>query len=416
MQMKFDPFPPVAIRDFEDFFNRKTLVKAQELVIDDAVNLLEQSSTHLTALVQGSEIQPYVVLITANTCSCTCPSDVFPCKHIGAVLLQAVSMPNSSTLDLTTYLQALEPIAAKTWLLELANENVLRPLLLKRLLVKPVRLLAGSKKAIAALKKVLEHGKNIEHETDLGAAAFAELQALNPEERSDEGWQLHELLEDYEIDYEFYDPYDESGDAYWEDRQSQWNGIALRHWATAESELGRGQAALETVLKHMKSWDTELWEGIVWIGLHQPELVKRIEKWLNQADIHTKEQFQNEFTRHFRSAAEYEQYLKTNLKHTRESHPLSDATMPPCQDAPHKQPLEPQKDTLARAIQSVWLGQLAWVLLEILMEKRKLIGMRRCQVPNINQFELKLFFGCLKTHTFINSSRDILGVSHHHKS
>ncbi len=224
--------------------------------------------------------------------------------------------PNDDTLDLSAHLQALTPIEAKSWLLELANSNELRPILLKRL----VRGTSGRgvpKGAIKALKKVLERSKDIEHESELGEAAFLELEALAPEQRSDEAWQLHELLEDYEIDYEYYDPEDESGDAYWEDRQSEWSAVALHHWASAESELGRGQAALETLLRKIDS-NGDIWEGVVEIGKRQPELRTRIGDWLKKSGSYRKEEFTRDFLRYFRDPIEYENHLRNNLATTRD--------------------------------------------------------------------------------------------------
>ncbi len=200
-------------------------------------------------------------------------------------------------------------------MLELANSNELRPILLKRLL----RGTSGNapKGAIKALKKVLERSKDIEHESELGEAAFLELESLAPEQRSDEAWQLHELLENYEIDYEYYDPEDESGDVYWEDRQSEWSAIALHHWASAESELGRGQAALETLLRKIDS-NGDIWQGVVELGKRQPELQARIVGWLKKSDSHRKEEFTRDFLRYFRDPSEYENHLRKNLEKARD--------------------------------------------------------------------------------------------------
>jgi uncharacterized Zn finger protein len=129
--MEFPTFPPTKSRDFETFFNHKTLGRAHEIVADDMVQLLEYSNTHLTAYVQGTEPRAYTVMIRADgTATCTCPSDIQPCKHVAAVLLYVIAHPNEDSLDLTTHLQALTPIEAKSWLLELANLSELRPTLL----------------------------------------------------------------------------------------------------------------------------------------------------------------------------------------------------------------------------------------------------------------------------------------------
>jgi SWIM zinc finger len=312
--MEFQTFPPTKARDFETFFNQKTLSRAYEIVADEMIELLERSNTHLTAYVQGTEPRAYTVMIRADgTATCTCLSDIQPCKHVAAVLLYVIDHPNDDTLDLTAHLQALTPIEAKSCLLELANLSELRPMLLKRL----VRSTNSNvpKGAIKALKKVLERSKNIEQESELGEAAFLELESLAPEQRSDEAWQLHELLEDYEIDYEYYDPEDESGDAYWEDRQSEWSAIALHHWATAESELGRGQAALETLLRKLDS-NGDIWQGVVEIGKRQPELRTRIGEWLKNAGSYRKEEFTRDFLRYFRDPIEYENHLRKNLNTT----------------------------------------------------------------------------------------------------
>lgn len=314
--MEFKIFPPTKASDFESFFNHKTLTKAHEIVADDMIELLERSNTHLTAYVQGSEPRAYTIIIRADgTANCTCPSDIQPCKHMAAVLLYVVEHPHDDTLDLTAHLQALTPIEAKSWLLELANLSELRPMLLKRL----IRGTSGNvpKGAIKALKKVLERSKDIEHESELGEAAFLELESLAPEQRSDEAWQLHELLEDYEINYEYYDPEDESGDAYWEDRQSEWSAVALHHWASAESELGRGQTALETLLRKIDS-NGDIWTGVVELGKRQPELQARIANWLKKSDSYRKEEFTRDYLRYFRDPIEFENHLHKNLNTTRD--------------------------------------------------------------------------------------------------
>ncbi len=117
--MEFQTFPPTNVSDFETFFNQKTLSRAHEIVADNMVELLERSNTHLTAYVQGAEPRAYTVMIRADgTATCTCPSDIQPCKHVAALLFHVIEHPNDDTLDLSAHLQALTPVEAKSWLPE----------------------------------------------------------------------------------------------------------------------------------------------------------------------------------------------------------------------------------------------------------------------------------------------------------
>ena len=85
--MKFDSFPPIKASDLEPYFTAKTLGKAREIVQDEMIKLLEKSSTHISARVQGSEPRPYSVIVRANgDYDCSCPSEVQPCKHVAAAL------------------------------------------------------------------------------------------------------------------------------------------------------------------------------------------------------------------------------------------------------------------------------------------------------------------------------------------
>ncbi len=310
--MKFSSFPPKQ-KEFEVFFSSKTLQRAHESVLED-VKLLEFSSTQLTAQVQGTELRPYVVMVASSgTYSCTCPSDVQPCKHVAAVLLFAAQHPPEEGFDLTTTLVNLEAVQAKTILLELANLPELRPVLIKRLMIKSTGITLG---AIKALKKILKRSDNIEHETEVGEAAFAELATLEPNKRSDEAWQLYELLEDYEPNYQYYDAEDESGDAYWEDRQTEWQGKVLLHWAEAESALGRGMAALETLLKKLED-NQDLWQATLRVAVLTEGAETRLEKYLrstNAKNMYNFDRFEREFLLAFGTPEKIEQHLRDNLE------------------------------------------------------------------------------------------------------
>jgi hypothetical protein len=310
--MKFTSFPPKQ-KEFEPYFSAKTLQRAHESVLED-IRILEASSTQLTAQVQGSELRPYMVMVASSGAySCTCPSDVQPCKHVAATLLFATKNPPEDSFDLTTTLVNLEAVQAKTLLLELANLPELRPILIKRLMLKSTGVVLG---AVKALKKILKRCENIEHETETGEAAFAELATLAPDQRSDEAWQLYELLEDYEPNYQYYDPYDESGDAYWEDRQSEWQGQVLLHWAEAESALGRGITALETLLKKLENTQ-DLWQATLRAAVLNEGGEARLEKYLSTANterIYHFELFEREFLQAFGTPEKIEKHLRDNLE------------------------------------------------------------------------------------------------------
>jgi hypothetical protein len=91
----------------------------------------------------------------------------------------------------------------------------------------------------------------------------------------------------------------------------------LHHWATAESELGRGQAALETLLRQLDS-NGDIWQGVVELGKRQPELQTRIGDWLKNAGSYRKEEFTRDFLRYFRDLIEYESHLRKNLNTARD--------------------------------------------------------------------------------------------------
>ncbi len=320
--MEFDQFPPTDLADFEGFFSSKTFQKAREIVRSGDVKLLERSSSAITARVQGSEMKPYDVLIDSEgEYDCTCPSEIQPCKHVAAVLLAATQQKGEADFDLNAHLQSLDLAQSRTLLLDLASLPQMRQHLLKRVLIKSAGIPKG---AIKALKKVLDGSKSIEDEGDLGEAAFAELAALAPDERSDEAWQIYELLDTYEPDYDYYDPEEESGDAYWEDRQSDWMALALKHWGTAEAELGRGEAALKTILPKIGS-NQEMWEAALETALRVKDGKATLEDWLkNQPgrDNHALGRFRRDFLQHFRKPEEYEQYLRDNLDSTRDHYEL----------------------------------------------------------------------------------------------
>jgi uncharacterized Zn finger protein len=59
--------------DLETHFGSKTLSRTKDILAEDLAQLLERSPSHLTAKVQGSELQPYTVLINSDgdyNCSC----------------------------------------------------------------------------------------------------------------------------------------------------------------------------------------------------------------------------------------------------------------------------------------------------------------------------------------------------------
>jgi uncharacterized Zn finger protein len=316
--MNFSNFPPNK-DELETYFSSKILSRAKDIIAEDLVQLLERSSTHLTARVQGSEIQPYTVVVSdSGDYSCSCPSEIQPCKHVAAVLLYATMHAAETEIDLNQHLQSMDPAEAKTLLLELATISDVRPILLKRLLIRssksgPSKLRKG---VIKALKKVLDDGKNIEGEGELGEAAFQELATLGADERSDEAWQIYELLDTYEPN-EYYDPEDESGDAYWEDRQSEWQGLALLHWGTAEAELGRGEAALETILHHLDRNDS-MWQAALELAKHVEDGADFIEAWLARQKPEQNYflgSFQRDFLKQFGNAKAYEKHLRGRLNH-----------------------------------------------------------------------------------------------------
>lgn len=317
--MNFSNFPPNK-SDLEGYFSSKTLSRAKDIIADDLVQLLERSSTHLTARVQGSEIQPYIIVVSNDgDYSCSCPSEIQPCKHVAAVLLYATTHAAETEIDLNQHLQSMEPLEAKTLLLELATLSDVRPILLKRVLIRSSK--SGSSKlrkgVIKALKKILGDSKNIEHEGEIGEAAFEELATLKADERSKEAWQIYELLEDYEPNYEYYDPEDESGDAYWEDRQSEWQGLALLHWGTAEAELGRGETALGVILQHLDR-NSSMWPAALEVAKHLEDGADFIEAWLAKQkpeQNYALGRFQRDFLKQFGNAKAYEKHLRERLKH-----------------------------------------------------------------------------------------------------
>ena len=317
--MEFDSFPPSQKSDFESYFSSKTLGKAREIVSDDMLKLLERSGTHLSARVQGSEPRPYQVMIRADgSYECSCPSEVQPCKHVAATLLYAIRAPAEETLDLTAFLQGLDAVQAKSLLLDLAEHGEVRALLLQR----RIKTAQVAKGAIKALCKILERSKNIELEGELGEQAFAELEQLNAPERSLRARELYDLLDDYELDYEDYDDYNEDGDAYWEDRQSEWMGRAMQSWASAELELGRGEAAFKSLLSRLEH-SAHLWEATLQLakGLQETgdsqakdQLARWLDKHSDNEHFHALKRYTREFLQTLRSAEDYETYLRDNLE------------------------------------------------------------------------------------------------------
>jgi hypothetical protein len=315
--MHFSTFPPSA-SDVQALFSSKTLSKARDILEDDLVDLLESSSSHLTAKVQGSEMEPYTTIISRDgDYSCTCPSEIQPCKHVAAVLLYARENEAETDLDLNSYLESLNEIQAKALLLELANQSDIRAVLLKRVLLQSAKAAtpAVRKGVIKALKKILDDGKNIEHEGELGEAAFRELATLDASERSKEAWQIYDLLEGYEPN-EYYDAYDESGDAYWEDRQSEWMALAMLHWGTAEAELGRAEDALEVILDLLEN-NHDMWQAALEVAQHTEDGVDALETWLGQQDpekTYFLDKLRHDFMKRFANPKALEKHLRERLE------------------------------------------------------------------------------------------------------
>jgi uncharacterized Zn finger protein len=72
------------------------------------VDFLERSPSHLSARVQGSEIRPYDVQVSADgDYDCSYPSDIQPCKHVAAVLLYVIQNKEETGFDLKAHLQDL---------------------------------------------------------------------------------------------------------------------------------------------------------------------------------------------------------------------------------------------------------------------------------------------------------------------
>jgi hypothetical protein len=315
--MRFSSFPPTA-SEVKVLFSSKTLSKARDILEDDLVELLEHSKSHLTAKVQGSEMEPYTTIISRDgNYSCSCPSDIQPCKHVAAVLLYASENEAETDLDLNSYLESLNEIQARELLLELANQSDIRAVLLKRVLLQSAISKAPTvrKGVIKALKKILDDGKNIEHEGELGEAAFRELATLDASERSKEAWQIYDLLDIYEPN-EYYDPYDESGDAYWEDRQGDWMALAMLHWGTAEAELGRADGALEVILGFLEN-NHGMWQAALEVARHTEDGVETLETWLGQQDpekTYFLDQLQHDFLKRFANPKALEKHLRGRLE------------------------------------------------------------------------------------------------------
>ena len=320
--MKFAQFPPTKASDLEPYFTGKTLGKAREIASDDMVKLLEKSATHISARVQGSEPKPYLVVVrVGGDYDCSCPSEVQPCKHVAAALLYAIKPGNDETVDLTMYLQNLDTAQAKALLLELAEHSEVRQILLNRQ-VKTARV---SKGAIKALKRILERGTNIEDESELGEAAFVELEHLEAHERSVQALELYDIFKKYEPDYSEYDPEDESGEVYWEDLISEWMDLAMTVWGNAEFELNRGEEAFEVLLKRLGR-DLSFWDATLEVTKRlntagNTKAKEQLATWLEQHDkqeVIQIERFTREFLQELLSPEEYENYLRDNLETARD--------------------------------------------------------------------------------------------------
>src|SRR5947199_150951 len=71
----------------------KTFNKGEDYI--DAVSTLTLRGDELSVKVHGSMYEPYHVNITFNeknwkNGSCSCPSEIYPCKHLVATLLKIV--------------------------------------------------------------------------------------------------------------------------------------------------------------------------------------------------------------------------------------------------------------------------------------------------------------------------------------
>jgi hypothetical protein len=247
-------------------------------------------------------------------------------------------IPNpSSALDqLLRHLGAAE---AKTLLLELAQEPLVRELLLGPRFL-GVLLLAGSiddvddeiddeaddeldedadysSEALESLMNILEDGDDIEYQGDLATEAFVELEEMSAAERSQNAMVLRKAIEAYEPNEE-YDHNDEGGEMYWEDRRLDWIGEATQHWASAECELGRGEAAFARLIQELPH-NHELWMASfeTAVYLHHAghdQASKRLSEWIKKQEKYSKDQYQRQFLAALAPVAEYERYLRTHCE------------------------------------------------------------------------------------------------------
>jgi hypothetical protein len=321
--MNFQQFPPPSEREIVGFFSRKTLDKALDIIEEEGVQLWERSASHLVATVEGSLPTPYTVVVQASGAySCSCPSEIQPCKHIAATLLWALDEhQDESPIDLQAQLQALGEAETKALLFELAQRPDVRLLLLRR----PAQTAAApDRAAVKALERALGAAKNIEHGSEWAERGFAALRLLPAEERSKRAGAIYDLLEDYQPDWSEYDAEDESGDGYWEDLRLDWMGWAMEAWASAEFELGHGDEVLPGFLERLESepylWDAalELADTLTKGGnmSAKDQLAAWLKKQRRSKQIGEIERFYREFLRDLCPPAEYEAHLRQHLKDT----------------------------------------------------------------------------------------------------
>jgi hypothetical protein len=338
--MQFYSFPPTDPSQWEAAFYEKVLWRAKGIVADGAVRLLERSTSHLTARVQGSQPLPYLVLVRANgSYRCTCPSEVQPCKHVAATLLAAMASPagavagSDTPTDLSEYLQQLDASAAKALLLELAEQPQVRQWLLTRRckpVIPMIEVIETDDETDTTILRQWEALFHTEEDVEaidrLAERAFEQLQALPPSERGPRALALRKLIEDFEIapsdnDHDYdddnYDGNDndyEAADGYWQDRRDELLSDVMFVWAEAECELGRGAAAFATLMAEIdildQLWYAALQTAVALQKAGNDQAKNQLTAWMQAKKQHSADQYQREFLAALAPAAEYEQYLR----------------------------------------------------------------------------------------------------------
>ena len=312
--MHFSTFPPKT-GEWQALFSPKTLERGRILMGRDAVELLERNPTLLLGRVQGSEHQPYQVLLrSSGTYTCSCPSDVQPCKHVAALLFYAESHFEAGATTSENWLENLDPIQAKILLLELAQD----PLVRGKLVQKAHTVHPGAWDALSAFLGVLERGDNIEYESELAEAAFEQLENLPSAEKRIQSAILIDLLENFEMEDEGYDPYDDNGAGYWEDLAGEWRSRAEGILGSALLEAGDVDGALEFLLPRVPG-EPDLWPRALDVALKHPQGRQKLEAMLDSPQWdrgYRKGQnitLRRDLIRHFDGPTAYERELRAHL-------------------------------------------------------------------------------------------------------